>query len=104
MTEQVEHETYIKCFACKCKYINDDDNIRNDFGYNRLNVRYKCCVKCRDKQNQDYKINGRAINDAQRRCCVPCSICNIRIYKYQMDKHQASAMCPAYAEWAKKAI
>ena len=26
-----------------------DEHIKNDFGYNRLNERFKCCVKCRDR-------------------------------------------------------
>ena len=38
---------YIKCSKCKCKYINDEEHIKQDFGYHRLNVRYKCCMKCR---------------------------------------------------------
>ena len=42
----------MKCSRCKCKYINDDDNIKVDFGYNRLNVRFKICVKCRTKTTQ----------------------------------------------------
>ena len=48
-------ERHIKCMRCKCKYINDDDNIKNDFGYNRLNERFKTCVKCRNKyvENKD---------------------------------------------------
>ena len=49
MTEQDSKDKYIKCSRCKCKYINDDDHIKTDFGYNRLNERYKTCVTCRDK-------------------------------------------------------
>ena len=49
MAEQSGSDKYIKCSRCKCKYINDDDNIKTDFGYNRLNVRFKTCVKCRTK-------------------------------------------------------
>ena len=49
MAEQHGEDKYIKCSKCKCKYINDDKHIDNDFGFNRLNQRYKTCVKCRTK-------------------------------------------------------
>ena len=51
MAEQGETK-YIKCCCCKCKYINDDNHIKNDFGYNRLNERYKKCVKCRNRDRE----------------------------------------------------
>ena len=44
---QQQPDKYIKCSTCKCKYINDNAHILNDFGYNRLDERYKTCVKCR---------------------------------------------------------
>ena len=49
MTEQRGEDKYIKCSKCKCKYINDDNHIRTDFGFNRLNERFKTCTKCRNK-------------------------------------------------------
>ena len=49
MTEQSGADKYIKCSRCKCKYINDYDNIKTNFDYNRLNLRFKTCVKCRTK-------------------------------------------------------
>ncbi len=100
MSEQVGHEQYIKCSGCKCKYINDDEHIKNDFGYNRLNVQYKCCVKCRNKKKLYYKANAIAVSDAQRIYYVQCSICNVSIYNYQMTKHQVSLICSVYAEMA----
>jgi hypothetical protein len=54
---------YIKCGACKCKYINDAEHIKTDFGFNRLEVQYKTCVKCREKKrewNHSYGIRHRA--------------------------------------------
>ena len=69
MAEQNEIEKYIKCSKCRCKYINDDDHIKNDFGFNRLNERFKTCVKCRaytaarSEQRADY---GRAYREANR--------------------------------------
>ena len=49
MAEQDETDKYIKCSKCRCKYINDDDHIKTDFGYNRLNERFKTCVTCRER-------------------------------------------------------
>ena len=48
---------YIKCCSCKCKYVDDDDHIKNDFGYNELNERCKTCLKCRERK-QDYRNNN----------------------------------------------
>ena len=48
--EQIEAEgnnKYIICSRCKMKFINDDENIKPDFGYKRLNERYKQCYNCR---------------------------------------------------------
>ena len=50
MTEQGEADKYIKCSKCRRKYLNDDEHIKNEFGYNRLNERYKTCVTCRHKK------------------------------------------------------
>ena len=49
MTETLEIEKYIKCSNCKCKYHNNEEYIKIDFGFNRLGERYKCCVKCKEK-------------------------------------------------------
>ena len=58
MTETDSKDQYIKCARCKCKYINDDKHIENDFGFNRLGERYKSCVKCRNKGN-NYRENNK---------------------------------------------
>ncbi len=44
MTETDSKEQYIICSRCKCKYINDDKHIENDFGFNRLGERGDHCV------------------------------------------------------------
>ena len=49
MAENNGQITYIVCSNCKCKYINDEEHINNDFGYTRLEMIYKTCVKCRAK-------------------------------------------------------
>ena len=48
-------EQYISCTRCKCKYINDDNHIKHDFGYNRSNVRFTACIECRDKKKTNNK-------------------------------------------------
>ena len=75
MTEQGMDNKYIKCSRCVRKIINDDDHIKNDFGYNRLEERFKTCVQCRDKKrNMDsyslykeyYKENRDAILEQKK--------------------------------------
>ena len=47
--EQIEAESntkYIICSKCHMIYNNNDDHIKHDFGYNRLNERYTNCKKC----------------------------------------------------------
>ena len=63
MTEQDSKDKYIKCSRCKCKYINDDNHIKTDFGYNRLNERYKTCLTCRDRHKQYVSNNKEQIKD-----------------------------------------
>ena len=55
MTEDNIIDKYIKCSRCKCKYINDNEHIKYDFGYNRLDERYKTCVKCRERNTKQDK-------------------------------------------------
>ena len=55
MTEQSETDKYIKCSKCRCKYINDDEHIKTDFEYNRLNERFKTCAVCRARNRNNDK-------------------------------------------------
>ena len=48
MAEQNMDDKYIKCSRCVRKFINDDDHLKNDSGYNRLEERFKTCVQCRE--------------------------------------------------------
>ena len=87
MTEQSGDDKYIKCSKCKCKYINDDENIEKEYGYNRLKIKFKTCVKCRNKAI----ANGD--NDHNRvRYHIPCEFCKYTISKYQMARHRE--ICP----------
>ena len=74
MTEQQGSDQYIKCSSCKCKYINDDDHIKKDFGYNRLNEIYKTCVKCREYRKQRLKrLKDEAIaSEGKMKHCNRC--------------------------------
>ena len=59
---------HIKCSNCKCKFINVNENIDIDFGYNRLGERYKCCVKCRDRTKQKRSDNREQILERKKQC------------------------------------
>ena len=56
MTGNNGQDTYIVCSNCKCKYINDEEHINKDFGYTRLEMRYKTCVKCRARKQINNKV------------------------------------------------
>jgi hypothetical protein len=62
MTEENNKDRYIICSNCKCKYINDEEHISKDFGYTRLEERYKTCVKCRARG----KIEGKKYYDKHK--------------------------------------
>ena len=64
MTEEHGEDKYIKCSQCKCKYLNSDFHILKDFGYDRLNRRYKTCKKCRSKKQTITKdLSGNKITN-----------------------------------------
>ena len=64
MTEHNREEKYIKCSQCKCKYINDDKHIDNDFGFNRLGERYKSCTKCRNNRAKRFACLKKEADDS----------------------------------------
>ena len=62
MSEEDKNDKYIICSGCTCKYINDEEHISNDFGYTRLEMRYKTCVRCRVRskiKNKTYHENHK---------------------------------------------
>ena len=72
-----DENKYIKCSTCKCKYLNDNEHIKKEFGYNRLNERLKTCVKCRDKHKiymkeyrkthqEEIKMHDKQRNDERK--------------------------------------
>ena len=84
MAELCGVEKYIKCSKCKCKYHNNDDNIKTDFGHNRLGERFKCCVKCRAREREYsrtyYDKNKNEINELKR--------ADIKVSEYQKKYNQ----------------
>ena len=62
MAEEGKNDKYIICSGCACKYINDEEHISNDFGYTRLEMRYKTCVRCRARN----KIIGKTYYEAHK--------------------------------------
>jgi len=43
---------YINSSRCHMKFINNDEQIKTYFGYNRLNMRHTQCVRCRTKRTE----------------------------------------------------
>ena len=58
MVSEENEDKYIKCSCCKSNYINDNETIIKNFGYNKLKERFKTCVKCKD-QKKKTKITKR---------------------------------------------
>ena len=56
MAEISNDDKYSKCSRCKMKYHNHDEHINKDFGFNRLNERFKTCMRCRQ-----YKLDNREL-------------------------------------------
>ena len=57
MSEHDNDDKHIKCVKCKCKYHNNDESIKDNFGFIRLGETYKCCVKCRNCRAQYQRDN-----------------------------------------------
>ena len=76
MTEQNKQDKYIKCTGCKCKYNNDEEHIKNDFGYNRLGEQLKTCVKCRNRNKKfKEKMKQQSIDtNVEQLCCSCCQV------------------------------
>ena len=67
---------YINCSRCRCKYINDDEHIDQDFGYSRLGERFKNCTKCRVSSRKK-SIEFHCVDEpAQRRVKIAYSLNN----------------------------
>ena len=120
MAEQSGDDKYIKCSHCKCKYINDDNHNKTDFGYNRLNERFKTCVTCRERHKQyvsnnkdkvkegkaryraeptnqeKVKISSKQYREANRQYLkekIICNNCCCAVSKNVMSRHKESKKC-----------
>ena len=95
MADKQEADKYIRCSTCKCKYINDHDHIKDDFEYNRLNERFKCCVKCRWKKIQykpppDVAARMKQYN-AEKFTCSTCGTIRGRSFMRAHEKQNGCA-------------
>ena len=60
------NDKYIKCSRRKCRYINDDEHIKYEFGYNRLSERFKTCAKCRKRTHKYCKEHREQIRQQKQ--------------------------------------
>ena len=119
MAEESKHDKYIICSKCKSKYINDEEHISNDFGYTRLEERYKTCVRCRvrgkvngttyynkhieeikeySKKYREEQLEGKKEYDRARgKVKAVCEKCGKEVGKTYLSKHQANATCQLVA-------
>ena len=59
MAEQSMGDKYIKCSRCVRNFINDNEHLKNEFGYNRLEERFKTCVQCRGNKRNYISYNSK---------------------------------------------
>ena len=117
MTEQGDVDKYIKCSKCRCKYINEEEHIKTDFGYTRLGERFKTCITCRNKRQTVAKVycekNKDKIKDYQKcyrgknkdtlkeyskentdkQSYETCKFCGFQVLTFSMNKHRKSNKC-----------
>ena len=74
MTEEGKSDKCTICSKCRSKYINDEEHMNKDFGYTRLEMRYKTCVKCRGYDKKRNKLQTKKAEAALRglRYCNEC--------------------------------
>ena len=105
--QQQQPDKYIQCSRCNCKYINDYDHIKSDFGYNRLEERYKNCTKCRNKAKvytdtrweagcqyrQTYNNKNREKINAYNYAKIECKSCGHKVCRNAMLRHDREKCC-----------
>jgi hypothetical protein len=103
---------YIVCSRCHMKFVIDDEHIKTDFGYNRLNIRCKNCVTCRtfnreepkhwEDVEQQIETYGRYDPNRNKKHCgkkekllmtCVCDLCGKTITSSTKDKHIDSPLC-----------
>ena len=120
MAEESKNDKYIRCSKCGSKYINDEEHISTDFGYTRLDERYKKCVKCRargkisrkkyyDSHREELKEYSKKYREEHQeekrtydilRCLekVVCPNCNCEVGKQEFARHQRTQKCKSYVK------
>ena len=56
---------YITRSRCRGKLIYDDEHIKTDFGYYRLNIRYIQCVRCRTYKTEYRETHRGELREKQ---------------------------------------
>ena len=59
-------EDTIKCSTCKKRFLNNKEQVELHFGYNRLNERFKCCIRCRGYGKKQNKLERKKAEAALR--------------------------------------
>ena len=88
MSEECGADKYIKCSKCKCKYHNTDDSIKQYFGYNRLDERFKVCMKCRQ-----YRMEHQDNTNERASKLVACDKCGEYVRYNYLAKHKTTNKC-----------
>ena len=67
-------EDIIKCSTCKKKFLNNKEQVELHFGYNRLNERFKCCIRCRGygKKRVEQEQNKANESNGELKYCTQC--------------------------------
>ena len=126
MAEESKHDKYIICSKCKSKYINDEEHISNDFGYTRLEERYKTCVRCRARNKVNCKTYyNKHIEEEKERSKkyreehleekkeydkhygqikINCEYCEREVAKAKLARHNKTNICKLIAESKNKPI
>ena len=86
------------------KFIMDDEHIKKDFGYNRLNIGYKQCVRCKTKRaeyrhnnieharkmDKIYYERNKAQKFAYNAEIVECDVCGKSLRRESLKQHKQS--------------
>ena len=67
-------EDIIKCSTCKKKLLNNKEQVKIYVGYNRLNQRFKCCIRCwgcygkkkKTEKDKEKKKNKKVVLNKKR--------------------------------------
>ena len=67
-------EDIIKCSTCKKTFLNNKEQVESHFGYNRLNERFKCCIRCRGygKKRAEREKNKASESNGELKYCHKC--------------------------------